>query len=439
MKPIGWGLAAALFAAVLAPVAVISAPKPEAAVSADQRKQGMAEAPAVAQAAGLSCQVSDARFIGKMADPKTKVTKSFYEVACGQGMGYVMQSQTGGAPVAFSCVEVAPPPGQEAKPGSLTCVLPGNADPKAQLAPALAKAGVQCSPTAARAIGASQTSSVLEVACQGGAGYVLIGSEPFDPSKPVQAQNCLNFDDTAGNVKCTLSDKAARLAVVDQYAKAANNGCVVADRRFIGSAQGGADYYEAKCQDGKGYVYEVAGGTVKQTIGCGAAQGILGGCTLTDARAAASEQAALYTRLAHASGSMCDVDHYANFPNRGNEEVVELSCKNGSGAIGFFDAGGKGTVMDCGHALAAGYKCTLSKDNGYAALTSDLKKFNYKTCQVSNARNAGVTTKGTTMLEVACADGYKGYMIEYNTKPTVAAVGAQGCAFAGGCKLPGNT
>jgi len=40
---------------------------------------------------------------------------------------------------------------------------------------------------------------------------------------------------------------------------------------------------------------------------------------------------------------------------------------------------------------------------------------------------------------VACADGGKGYMVEYNTTPTVTAVDARTCAFAGGCKLPGNT
>jgi hypothetical protein len=39
---------------------------------------------------------------------------------------------------------------------------------------------------------------------------------------------------------------------------------------------------------------------------------------------------------------------------------------------------------------------------------------------------------------VACSDGLKGYMIEYTTGP-VTAVGATGCAFSGGCKLPGNT
>ena len=438
MRPIRWGLAVALCAALLAPAAVISAPKAAAPVSDAQRKQGMAEAPPVVQAAGVGCQVSDARFVGKASDPKTKTETNYYEVACGQSMGYVLQAPKGGQPSAFSCIELAPIPGQPVKEGALTCALPGNSDPKAQLAPLLAKAGVQCVPDKARGIGQTKTNTFLEVACQGGAGYVVIASSPLDTAKPAEAQNCLNFDDAGGNVKCELTDKATRLAVVDRYAQSANNGCVVKDRRFVGNSKDGADFYEAACQDGKGYIYKVSNGAVAQTWGCAQAVNILGGCTLTDSRQATAEQAALYTKLAHNAGSNCDVDHYAEFPMRGNEEVVELACKSGSGAVGIFPGTGKGQVLDCGHALAAGYKCGLSKDLGYASLTDDLKKFGKSSCTVSNARVSGKTAKGTIILEVACADGLKGYMIEYNTTPTVTAVGATGCAFAGGCKLPGN-
>ena len=438
MRPIGWGLAAALFAAVLAPVAVISAPRGLAPVSDAQRKQGMSEAPPVVQAAGLGCQISDARFVGKGNDPKTKTETSYYEVACGQGMGYVVQAPKGGTPSAFSCIELAPKPGETPKADALSCVLPGNSDPKAQLAPMLAKAHVQCVPEKARGIGQTKTNTFVEVACQGGAGYVLVASAPLDPAKDVDAQNCLNFDDAQGALKCELSDKATRLAVVDRFAQSVNNGCVVKDRRFVGTSREGSDFFEAACQDGKGYIYKVNNGQVAQTWSCGQAQAILGGCTLTDARQATAEQAALYTKLAHNSGSTCDVDHYAEFPMRGNDEVVELACKSGSGAIGIFPATGKGQVLDCGHALALGYKCSLSKDAGYAELTQDLRKFNQKTCTVSNARVSGKTTKGTVMVEVACADGFKGYMLEYNTEPAVTAIGATGCAFAGGCKLPGN-
>src|SRR5882757_7225650 len=182
MRPIGLGLAAALIVALMAPAAVVSAPKaPPPAVSDASRKQGMAEAPPLVQAATLPCQVSDARFIGKTPEDKKKGTpsQSFYEVACGAGaMGYVIQGTVGSTPTAFTCIE-ADTPAEAGKPPSAPCLLPGNADPKAALAPALAAAKVQCVPEQARCIGQSKTNTFLEVACQGGGGYVLVTSSPF--------------------------------------------------------------------------------------------------------------------------------------------------------------------------------------------------------------------------------------------------------------------
>jgi len=439
MRPIGVGLAIALIFGALAPVTVMSASKKAADIPAAARKQGMAEAPAIVQQAGLSCQVSDARFIGKAEDRKAKTTTSYYEVDCAQGLGYVVSAAAGGAPTFFNCIEANTPPAP-GQPPAAPCVLPGNADPKADLGPYITKAGVQCTPTQARGIGQSKTNTYLEVACQEGSGYVLVTSAPSDASKDVQAQNCLNFDDSEGNIKCTLTDAKARLAVVDRYAADGKTNCQIKDRRYIGATKDGSNFFEASCVDGKGYIFKVASnGALNQSWDCAKAQGILGGCTLTDAREAATAQAGLYTKLATQAGATCDVDKYAVFPSPPGKDVVELVCKNGSGGIGFFDAGGKGAVYDCGHALVAGYKCGLNKpETGYAALTADLRKFDVKTCVVSESRLAGKTPKGTLLLEVACADGLKGYMIEYKDNP-VTAVGTSGCAFSGGCKLKGNT
>ena len=130
MKARALALVAALAAVALAPVAVYAAKKEEpGAVTEAQRKQGMAEAPAVVQAAGLPCQVTDARFVGKTEDKKAKTSSSYYEVACQQGMGFVLQAPSGAAPTAFTCIE-ADFPADGSKP-SLSCMLPANADPKA--------------------------------------------------------------------------------------------------------------------------------------------------------------------------------------------------------------------------------------------------------------------------------------------------------------------
>jgi hypothetical protein len=432
------GLAVALLAALLVPAAAISQGKKSNEIPAAARKEGMAQAPAVVQAAGISCQVSDARLIGEDKKNKTK----YFEVACGQGaMGFVLQSPEGGTPTAFSCIEANTPP-EAGKEPSAPCMLPANADPKAALQPLLKTAGVECLPEKARGIGQTKSNTYMEVACQGGSGYILLASVPFDSSKPVQAQNCLMYDDAETNIKCTLTDKAARIAVVDKYAAQANNGCTVKDRRFVGMSKDNSSYFEASCQDGKGYIYKVAStGALAETYECAKATNILGGCTLTDARQAQTEQAALYTRLAKNAGGNCDVDKYALFPTKDpRQEVVELVCKGGSGAIGIFPVGQKGQVLDCGHAPVAGYKCSMSSDPGYKALTADLKKFKSdSTCDVSNSRVVGKTEKGTTYVEVACADKLKGYMIEYQSQPTVSAVNVVGCAFTGNCKLPGNT
>jgi hypothetical protein len=271
-------------------------------------------------------------------------------------------------------------------------------------------------------------------------GYIVVASAPFDAAKKIETQNCLAFDDGNGNIKCTLTDKAARLAIVDGYNTAANNGCAIKDRRFVGTSQEGSNFFETACQDGKGYIYKVsAAGAFVQSYECAKASNLLGGCQLTDARQAATEQAGLYTRLAKAAGSTCQVEKYAVFPSTGNDDIVELVCADGTGAVGIFKAGGKGEVLDCGHALVAGYKCGMAKPgDGFALLTADLKKFDKKDCEVSASRLAAKTDRGTLYLEVACADHLKGYMVEYKTGP-VTPVAVTGCALAGGCKLPGNT
>jgi hypothetical protein len=432
------GLAAVLAVSALAPAALSQKPAAEEITPA-ARQQGMAEAPPLAQAAGVSCQIADARLIGKQEDKKAKTSTSFYEIDCAQGLGFVIQAVAGAPkPNVYTCIETGAP-GPDGKPNSLACKLPGNADPKADLVPLIAKAGVQCTPTDTRSVGQSATSTYIEVACQGGGGYVLQTSLPADAAKPVTASNCLQLDAAGGNVKCGIGDPAQRLAGLDRYVTAANNACVVKERKYMGASTSGAEYFETSCQDGKGYIYKIEKQQLAQSWPCERAQGILGGCTLVDARAAATEQAGLYTRLAKASGFNCDVAKYAAFPAPTGKDVVELQCSNRpDGGVGIFDASGKGKVVDCARAPIAGYRCSYTKpETGYAQLTADLKKMGKATCAVSKDRMVGKSAKGTAFVEVACADGLKGYIIEYAPE-TLAPVGVVGCAFTK-CQLPGNT
>ncbi|MEI9889717.1 MAG: hypothetical protein WDN45_02900 [Caulobacteraceae bacterium] len=115
--------------------------------------QSMADAPALVQATGLKCDVTDAMLLGVGDETINgkKFKSSFYEIACGQGgLGYVFKSVPGGDPQFFDCLSLkmaadkaaAEAPKTGAKPAakgaqtSNTCAaLPANADPKAGLKP----------------------------------------------------------------------------------------------------------------------------------------------------------------------------------------------------------------------------------------------------------------------------------------------------------------
>jgi hypothetical protein len=438
MRPIRLGLFAALIVALMAPATAMAAAaaKPVVTVVKDaERKQGMADAPARVASASLPCQVSDARLAGKApADKKTGAAgASVYEVACGPGaVGYLIQTNGTAAPSVYSCLVANYPP--DMKPPANPCILPANIDLKPAISALAAKAKVPCAPEKIRGIGQTASNTVLEVSCPGGSGYILMASAPLDMTKDATALNCLAYDAANANIKCALSEPAARLALADKFATLASPSCTVKDRRYIGLLTDGTEGYEFACADGKGFIAKInAKGALAANLDCTKLAG--GGCTLTDTRAATAEQAGLYTRLAKAAGSDCAVSKYAVFPARGSDEVVELVCGDGKGAIGMFPPTGKGKVLDCGHALVAGYRCSLGTAD-YAGLTADLRKFDQKQCTVSSVGSPLKATDGSIRLEVACSDGLPGYMITY-TDPTTPKE-AVGCRFAGSCVLPTN-
>jgi len=448
MRPIGIGLATALMLAIFAPAATLTAapkPTPAGAVSKDTRDKGMAAAPAVVASAKLDCQVADARLIGTNVDPKTKAKTNFYELACTGNHGLIVAEAPDHTYQVFTCMETGEPQA-DGKPNSLMCILPGNADPKAALAPYIAKGGEACTVEKARALGHSPSNTVFEVACQGGAGYIVQTSAPPRLDQPVVMKPCIMYE-PGGNVECKFTDRAAQLAVADRLIAQTGKPCTVKDRGFIGVGRNGGLFFEVACTDGKGYVVEQAAtGGLGRVLDCAAADA-LGGCKLTDAREARNEQNSLYTRLARKAGFECDVSGYAPFSiSLPGKEVVELQCSNRpDGAVGVFSANSadKGVIYDCAHSELARYRCSLTKPiTFYPKLTADLKRLGKDNCAVSNMRVVGVTSDKRGFIEVACADGLQGYMIEFATEPEIAPKQTIVCSaaggIAGGCKLPGN-
>jgi hypothetical protein len=460
MRPIGIGLAATLLVAVLAPPAAAqmgapahsAPPAPRAAssvssVTKDSRAKGMAAAPGLISAGGLDCQLADARFIGESKDAKTKTATDVYELACTGNEGLIVQQATGGTPASFTC-EQASEPGPDGKPNATRCILPGNSDPRAGLAAYIAKAGKTCTLDKIRTLGQSPTNAVFEVAChEGGGGYILEISNPPRLDKPVTMAPCVGFP-PGGNISCTLTDRATQLAVVDQLMAKSGKACAIKDRSFIGAAASGVMIYEVACQDGKGYMIEQgASGEFKAAVDCAAADNIGGGCKLTDARQAKTEQSGLYTNLAKKAGFACTVSGYAPLPvNLPGKEVVELACSNRpDGAIAIFAASASepSVIYDCARSELEGYRCGLSKPAAaYDKLTADLRALGKNSCTVSASRVVGITADRKGYVEVACSDGLQGYMIEYSLSPltpksTIVCNDAKG--ISGGCSLPGNT
>jgi hypothetical protein len=446
MRPFAIGLSAALAVAILIPAAVISAPKEEkgkpAAVDAKSREAGMKEAPALMQASGAGCTVSDARFIGE----DKKAGAKYYEVACNEGMGFALIAKKDAAPQVYTCLESSQP-GPDGKVGGLACILPGNANPGAGLAPFVKKGGANCDIENTRAIGSGATNSYFEVACKGGAGYIVQTTAPVNINGDVTVNSCLLYEE-GGNVSCKLTNRETQLNVVNTLntaAASAGTTCDIKNKRYVLSTKTD-NYFEVSCNDGKGYVYQqsTASGAFVKAIPCAQAGFVGGGCTMTDAVAAQTEQAGLYTKLSAKAGFPCDVEKYGMLPSAdAKTEVVELKCKNSDvGAIAVFTATG-GTVYDCVTAEFNGYRCSFTKkDVQYARLTQDLVGFNKASCKVSDVRIMGSSdTEG--FVEVACSDGLPGWVLGYPTgvaKP--AAKEFMSCAQAkgigGGCKLPTN-
>ena len=448
MRTIGLGLFALILAAV-SPTLASAADKPAAPITKEARAKGMAAAPGLLSAAGSDCQMADARFVGDSTDPKTKAKTSLYEVACTGSEGLLVLESAPAAstpPTVFTCMEAATP-GPDGKKSGTQCILPGNADPAAGLAPFIAKANITCTTDKVRALGHSSANVYFELACQQkNGGYILQMSSPPRLDKPVSANPCIMFD-PAQNVKCILTDRATQLAVVDALATASGKPCTIKDRGFIGVTQGGASYYEVSCADGKGYVLEqAANGSFMRVIDCAEADALAGGCKLTDARQAKTEQAGLYTQLAKKAGFTCTVAQYAPFSiDLPGKEVVELTCSNRpDGAVGIFPASSseKAEIIDCAHAELRSYRCSLTKPTAaYATLTADLRTLGRTSCTVSASRTVGLSADQRGYIEVGCSDGLPGYMIEYATTPISpknAIVCAEAKGIAGGCTLPGN-
>ncbi len=449
MRPILIGLVAALMAAMIAPAAAsaaASAATPQKqTVDSGKRAQGMKDAPGVIAATGVDCQVADARFIGESSDPKTKAKSKYYELACKDAEGFIVAvpEKPGPLPLIYTCMEV-----NAAHNPNIACILPDNADPTAGLAPLVAKYEPTCELSAARALGqtSDRKTTVFEIACKNGAGYIVDASFPVSAKQPATFNSCLAFS-SATQTHCTLSDQASLNTYFNSLVAKLSKPCTPTAHRWVGATASGSNYFEVACQGGKGYMFELKpDGSVGQPINCAVADSIGGGCTLTNARQAQTEQADLYTKLAHQAGFDCTVSKYFPFDTQpaGYSEAVEVACSNrpdGGILLSPTDSSRKEVFYNCAHSELAGFRCTFTKpDAALPSLTADLQAMHKESCTVSGERVMG-SQANMGYIEVACADGNPGFIIQYDTT-SMKPVAATSCPLAkdigGGCQMPQN-
>lgn len=435
MRLFAIGLLAAVLTAALSPVSAFAASKPKAVdmskIVADPKshKEAMAAVPPLIQQLGLNCTPVDAYTPGqsktKDASGKDVVTK-LYEVACQQGLGWVIFAPTGGKPSGFDCLALSvrkPKPG-ETDTGQVYCRLPQNENPLAGLQPLLTQAGVSnCTLKDGRWMGSTPDGKLdqYEALCTSGTDYVLQVPR-MGATQKLAAIDCMS--QKPGD--CQYFPKEAYLAKLSAMAQPSGRPCQVTDGRYVGSTADKKNFYEVACSDAKsGFMLETdADGHYVNAVDCGKAGGIGGGCQLTSAEAAQTAENSTYTTAAKQIGFNCDVTSYHSFgtDSKTGREVVELACAGRPAsyvALLPVDKGQQGQYMDCLRASGIGLKCVLTPISAtYAAMSSDLSAAG-KSCQVTNGRDIGSTKEGDSFVEVACASG-PGYVIDYS--PTSTAV-----------------
>ena len=243
--------------------------------AAARLREDAAIARRVAAAAGVSCEISEAKRIGRTDDGI-----DVYETACGTASGYLVAASE--PPVATSCVvantaaahaltldPTAPPPA--------SCTLDGNLSVDAAIAGFARAAGVPCAVDEGRAIGLVEGRAIYEIGCAGRDGYRI--TEDEDGWSKISCLAVVRAGST-----CALTTSAEQVATLQALlAGTEAASCVVDAGRYVGASANGT-YYEARCEGAPGYIFRVKDDAT-EVFACADATGLAGGCTLTTTQA----------------------------------------------------------------------------------------------------------------------------------------------------------
>ena len=424
-----------------------------AATLAVQRTRGQAEAPAIAQAAGLNCQIADALWLGSAGAGET--AQNLYEVACTGGLGYVLVNRPAQPPQVVDCLSAKTVADREEAAGTsrpTRCQLPQNAAPWTGLQPVVQQLNRTCTINNGRAIGNLTGGIRAEIACAEG-GSLVVDAPTTGQVQPA-ALTCLEA--TSSEVTCEYTSRDQIVAGLRPLLTGPAAGCQISDIRFRGRpvARPANETVEIACGATGGFLLETT--PQRQVVNlwsCSSAEARGLGCQLTAQAAADTQEVELYTESARAIGLNCPVAGYRRVGSEGPEsgrEVTELLCQGRDESVmAYIPIPGRpnqrGEYIDCFRAEAragtnANLRCTLSQPTALRArLTRDLAAAGFP-CQVSATRGVG-RLNNDDYLEFACDAATRGGF-------AVLPVGATGIArtlrcVEGrqqgiACQLPGN-
>lgn len=425
-------------------------PADPAQVQEVQRTRGAAEAPAVAQAAGLTCQISDSVWLGSAGEGET--ANNLYEVACAGGLGYVLVNRPGQPPLAVDCLTAKTTADREAAAGTANptrCILPANANPATGLQPVIAQLGRTCTVNNGRAIGGLTGGTRFEVGCAEGPGLVIDAPTPGS-TMAAMAISCLEA--ATANVTCQYTTAEQTTAQLRPLLTGPAASCAISQARYVGRpAQRPTNtFYEVACGEAGGFIIESTPQfTAAATYSCDSAEARALRCQYTVGEVAQTQEIGLYTQAAQEIGLTCPVTRYNRIgrePNNGRE-VVELVCGTQAEAVvAFFPipggANAQGEYIDCLRAEVRNIPCRLTPlATLHPRITQQLQTAG-QTCPVSAVRVMGRLAE-EDLVEVACDAATRGFVIALPIAPGSRGIGrVLRCVDArdigGGCELPAN-
>ena len=241
-----------------------------------------ADAAALAGKLALSCTPTDAALVGIQRDTDgARIIGRIYEIACSNGAGYLLVSQTRQDPFALSCFSIdAARAEAKDQSAAVACTLPANADVKAMAASIAKQAGTDCAPRQVRWIGEGTKSKMdfTELACTDGNGYVIAVAMPGAQS-PLQVMPCALA--APRGIPCSLTASAAPTITLQTFKDALTQhgvDCDASQIRVIGKESGSHRHVvEFQCtaqhRDLVAYIPLSDGTKPFETVDCAAAAG----------------------------------------------------------------------------------------------------------------------------------------------------------------------